>query len=55
MIKLDLFLQRLNDILNMQTKYRLGYFMNKTLNGEYLVDCSGLIKACIWNYPISEA
>lgn len=53
MIKLDLFLQRLHAILNMQTKYRLGYFMNKSINGHYLVDCSGLIKACIWNYPIN--
>lgn len=51
MISLELFLQRLYAILNMQTKYRLGYFMNKSVDGHYLVDCSGLIKACIWNYP----
>lgn len=40
-----------NNLLNKDTKYRLGTFFNKRDGSKYLCDCSGLIKACFWGYP----
>lgn len=40
-----------NDLLKRKTKYQLGTFFNKTQDGCFLCDCSGLIKAVFWNYP----
>lgn len=44
-----------NNLLNKDTKYRLGTFFNKRDGSKYLCDCSGLIKACFWGYPSNGA
>ena len=43
-----------NVLLKQQTKYKLGNFMNKSIDGRYLCDCSGMIKAVFWGYPYGE-
>ena len=50
-MKVNEFINKLNELYKYQNTYRLGYFMNKTIDGKYLCDCSGLIKACLWGYP----
>lgn len=50
-MKVNEFINKLNELYEYQNTYRLGYFMNKTIDGKYLCDCSGLIKACLWRFP----
>lgn len=50
-MKVNEFINKLNELYKYQNTYRLGYFMNKSIDGKYLCDCSGLIKACLWGFP----
>lgn len=50
-MKVNDFISKAKVIQKMKTSYKLGTFMNKTLNGKYQCDCSGLIKAIFWGYP----
>lgn len=40
-----------NNLLQKETKYKLGTFFNSKKGNAYLCDCSGLIKAAFWGYP----
>lgn len=53
-MKLNDFITKLNKCKSIKTKYQLGKFMNsQDAKGNYLCDCSGLIKGVLWGYPVS--
>lgn len=50
-MKLNDFLKKLDELYNLPNIYKLGGFFNKKNKEKYECDCSGMIKACFWNYP----
>lgn len=50
-MNLDDFLKKLNELYKLPNIYKLGRFFNKKNKENYECDCSGMIKACFWNYP----
>lgn len=51
-MKLNDFIKRAEELMSLPNKYVWGgFFNNKSNNGVYHCDCSGLIKAIIWDYP----
>lgn len=45
------FIKKAEELLELPNKYVWGGFFNNKTDGAYHCDCSGLIKAIIWNYP----
>ena len=43
--------EKVKEIANSATIYKLGTFGNKTINGKRQWDCSGLLKGILWGYP----
>ena len=47
----DLIVKANNVFINHKTIYKLGAFMNQSINGALLCDCLGLIEGLMWGYP----
>lgn len=43
--------EKLKEVVNRRTKYCLGTFGNKIIDGKVCYDCSGLLKGILWGYP----
>lgn len=50
-MKSEILVEKLKEIVNSKTKYCLGTFGNRVVNGKVYYDCSGLLKGILWGYP----
>ena len=50
-MKVSEFLSKAKNIEALETKYKLGTFLNKKSSEKLLTDCSGMIKGILWGYP----